>query len=43
MKKLFIANRGEITARIALSAKKLGIETATIIKGDKTPRFFLMV
>ena len=39
MKKLFIANRGEIAARIALSAKKLGIETATIIKGDKTPRF----
>ena len=38
MKKLFIANRGEIAARIALSAKKLGIETATIIKGQD-PRF----
>ena len=39
MKKLFIANRGEIAARIALSAKKLGIETATIVKGETKPQF----
>ena len=39
MKKLFIANRGEIIARIAESAKKLGIQTATITAKDKTPIF----
>ena len=39
MKKLFIANRGEIAARIAESAKKLGIQTATITAKDKTPIF----
>ena len=39
MKKLFIANRGEIAARIAQSAKKMGIQTATITSKHKTPKF----
>ncbi|MBC61609.1 MAG: hypothetical protein CMP11_04060 [Zetaproteobacteria bacterium] len=38
IKRLFIANRGEIVRRIAYSAKKLGIETSCIIS-KKAPLF----
>ncbi|MFK7874003.1 MAG: biotin carboxylase N-terminal domain-containing protein [Oligoflexales bacterium] len=38
MKRLFIANRGEICRRIAITAKTLGIETVTF-SSPKPPRF----
>ena len=35
LKRLFIANRGEIARRIALTARRLGIET--VVLTDRTP------
>jgi acetyl/propionyl-CoA carboxylase alpha subunit len=39
IKRLFIANRGEIARRIAESAHRLGVETAAIHSGDRPPTF----
>ena len=39
VKRLFIANRGEIVRRIALSARPLGIETVAIVAGEGPPAF----
>ncbi len=39
VKRLFIANRGEILRRIALSAQKLGIETAALFQGSEIPSY----
>lgn len=41
IKRLFIANRGEIARRIATSARLLGIETAVITKHRKPPSFLV--
>ncbi len=43
IKRLFIANRGEIARRIAGSARLLGIETAMITKHRKPPAFLVGV
>lgn len=39
IKKIFIANRGEIARRIAETAKKLGIETVAITEHNTKPAF----
>jgi 3-methylcrotonyl-CoA carboxylase alpha subunit len=39
IKRVFIANRGEIARRIALGARTLGIESAAIYSGDAPPAF----
>lgn len=39
MRRIFIANRGEIAARIAQTALVLGIETVAIAAGKRTPRY----
>ena len=39
IKRLFIANRGEIARRIAVSCHKLGIETVSICLKNKRPAF----
>jgi acetyl/propionyl-CoA carboxylase alpha subunit len=39
IKRVFIANRGEIARRIALGARTLGIESAAIHSGDAPPAF----
>ncbi|SME97226.1 acetyl/propionyl/methylcrotonyl-CoA carboxylase subunit alpha [Pseudobacteriovorax antillogorgiicola] len=39
IKRLFIANRGEIARRIAQTARKLGIETVCIAQRDRVPVF----
>src|SRR4051794_38690896 len=39
IRKLFIANRGEIARRIALGAQGLGIETAAIYSGPASPHY----
>lgn len=41
IKKLFIANRGEIAARIARSAKKLGIQTVAITQKNQRKNFLV--
>jgi acetyl/propionyl-CoA carboxylase alpha subunit len=39
IKRVFIANRGEIARRIALGARNLGIEVAVIYSGEVPPAF----
>ncbi len=39
IRKLFIANRGEIARRIALGARGLGLQTAAIYSGPAAPAF----
>ena len=39
MRRIFIANRGEIAARIAQTARVLGIETVAIAAGKHAPRY----
>lgn len=39
MKRLFIANRGEICRRIAFSARELGMETVCVVEAGKRPLF----
>lgn len=39
IKRVFIANRGEIARRIAIGAQSLGIEVATIYSGEAPPAF----
>jgi acetyl/propionyl-CoA carboxylase alpha subunit len=39
IRKLFIANRGEIARRIALGAQSLNIETAALFSGPSAPSF----
>ncbi len=39
IKKIFIANRGEIARRIAESSKKLGIQTVAILSSDTPPSY----
>lgn len=43
IKKLFIANRGEICRRIAIAAKELGMQTATLCRQNHTPAFLAEV
>ncbi len=41
IKKLFIANRGEIARRIALSCRKLGIKSVALYSGEQPHAFLL--
>jgi acetyl/propionyl-CoA carboxylase alpha subunit len=41
IKKIFIANRGEICRRIALTAKRMGIETSCVSERKAPPSFLL--
>ncbi|MBI2602813.1 MAG: biotin/lipoyl-binding protein [Deltaproteobacteria bacterium] len=41
IRKLFIANRGEICRRIASTAKRMGIKTACVTTGAPPPRFLV--
>lgn len=41
IKKIFIANRGEIASRIAKTAKRLGIKTASLCEAGLAPPLFL--
>src|SRR3989338_7040300 len=43
IRKIFIANRGEICRRIALTAKRMGIETCCISSKGAPPSFLLGV
>lgn len=41
IRRLFIANRGEIARRVAISARKLGIQTVTLRAAGHTPGFLM--
>ena len=43
IKNLFIANRGEICRRIAMTAKRLGVETATVSDASCPPAYLTQV
>ena len=40
MQRIFIANRGEIVARVARTAATLGMETVAVAVQGAVPRFF---
>ena len=39
IQRIFIANRGEIARRIALTARRLGLETVAVYSGTKPPKY----
>lgn len=43
IRKIFIANRGEICRRVAMTAKRMGIQTSCVSDGKAPPSFLLSV